>query len=223
VPLPFFVSFEGGEGSGKSTQARLLYQHLREQQVNVILVREPGSTRLGDRLREFVLSQGVSPQAELLLFLAARAQLVREVVLPALKRGVSVVADRFADSSVAYQGYGRRLGAQAVHQLNQFATGGIAPHLTVLLDIPPEEGLARLVPPRPLGLEEPAPSGRAGSESREKFEAEALAFHRRVRQGYLALARAEPSRWLVLDARLPQDQLTARIWERVQPLLAGPG
>ncbi|MBI4336207.1 MAG: dTMP kinase [Chloroflexi bacterium] len=229
MPPPLFVSFEGGEGSGKTTQAGLLHQRLKERQVNVILVHEPGSTPLGKALRNFLLSQKLVPQAELLLFLAARAQLVQQVLRPALRQGVSVVADRYADSSVAYQGYGRRLPLEMVRQLNRFATGGLVPDMTVLLDMPPEEGLRRMgqeqtLEQLPMEIKDVGlPEGRVDAKGQRKFERLPLAFHQRVRNGFLALAKAEPGRFLVLDATLPRDELARRIWERVAPLLEEAG
>lgn len=221
MPLPVFISLEGGEGSGKSTQAERLYRRLQERGVQAILLREPGSTPLGTSLRNLLLSQTMSSRAELLLFLAARAQMVAEVVRPAMARGVSVVTDRYADSSVAYQGYGRRLGAEVVQELNRFATDGLMPHLTVLLDLPPEVGLRRVGPVQ-MGLEMEegrAAPGRADVEGQRKFERQPLEFHKRVRQGYLKLAAAEPGRWLVVDAAQPVDAVHEAIWQGVRERL----
>lgn len=181
----FFLTFEGGEGCGKSTQLRSLARELEAAGVQVRLVREPGHTRLGEAVRALLLdpeSAGLDARAELLLYEAARAQLVAEVIEPALEEGETVICDRFHDSSTAYQGYGRGLSAQEVARLNEFATGGVLPDRTILLDIDPQIGLAR------------ATTGGA-----DRLEQEDVAFHQRVRDGFLAIAREEPHRVRVVD------------------------
>ena len=210
-----FISFEGGEGSGKSTQTALLAARLEVLGREVVLAREPGGTPLGEVAR--VLSrkpavarrfhralsgvdwQSIDPLAELLLMEASRAQLVAAVVLPALARGADVVLDRFADSSLAYQGYGRGMALDRVREANALATGGLLPDLTVLLDLDPAVGAAR----------------KHGERGRDAIGSETLAFHARVRRGYLSLAAAEPLRWLVLDALRPPAELAERVSQRL--------
>jgi len=203
-----FITFEGGEGCGKSTQARALYARLKRRGIPALLTLEPGGTDLGQRIRDLLkrqVSTSISPEAELLLFNASRAQLVRQVIRPALKRGSVVICDRFYDSTTAYQGYGRGLDMAAVKAVNDFAAGGLKPDLTVLPDIPPEHGLDR-----------------KGRGVEDRFEQEAVRFHKHVRSGYLRLARMEPERWLVIDGRLARRQIADRIWKRVSGLLKGP-
>lgn len=200
-----FVTFEGPEGSGKSTQAHLLASYLRERGAQVMLTREPGGTPLGDRLRDLLLEQtgiALNARAQVLLFSAARAQLVADRIRPALAEGRWVICDRYVDSTIAYQVYGCGLALHEVETVVGFATGGLMPRLTVLLDLPPEAGLRRK-----------GPEGGV-----DRFEGEDLAFHRRVREGYLTLARREPERWLVLDATLPVAEIAQRIRERVDHL-----
>ena len=204
-----FVTLEGGEGSGKSTQLAALARLAEGEGVELVSCREPGGTQLGEGVRGLLFGRDAetadpAPEAELLLFGAARAQLVAEVIRPALERGALVICDRFADSTTAYQHFGRGLDRGLVDGVNAAATGGLVPDLTVLLDLDPAEGLER--------------SGRrdaAANEGSDYLEREALAFHRRVRLGYLELAAAEPERWLTLDATAPAMQLTHAIWERV--------
>ncbi|MBI4318129.1 MAG: dTMP kinase [Chloroflexi bacterium] len=202
-----FITFEGPEGSGKSTQAQLLFQFLQGKGHDVILTREPGGTRLGENLRQVVMfgeNIAVSPRAETLIFAAARAQLVEDVIRAHLVRG-HVVCDRFADSTTAYQGYGRGLPIRDVLATNAFATGGLVPDLTILLDIPVEIGLLR--------------NCNDISAGRDRFESEDIAFHGRVRQGYLALAAAEPSRWRVIDATLTREEAHHIICREVEAAL----
>jgi dTMP kinase len=187
-----FVTFEGGEGSGKTTQLKLLANHLRALGNEVIETRDPGGTTIGKEIRTLLLSPESAPMsvaAELLLYEASRAQLVREVLAPALARGAIVLCDRFIDSTLAYQGFGRGLDLNLIRQLNQLATEGLTPDLTVLLDLDPAIGLLRC-----------GRSSSAESSSQDRIEAEPLHFHQRVREGYLALARAEPDRIRVIDA-----------------------
>ena len=203
APVATFIAFEGLDGSGKSTQARALSGRLRRRSRPVLLTHEPGGTPLGEALRRWLKTRRqLSPVAELSLFIAARAQLVYEVVGPALETGVTVVADRYAASTVAYQGYGRELGLDFVQELNQAATGGLTPDLTVLLDLPAEVAL-----------------GRKDGQVSDTFEAAPSEFHLRVRRGYLAQAAQDPRRWLILDATQPQRELSRQIWAKIQPLL----
>lgn len=201
-----FITFEGGEGSGKSVQARALYRKLSRLAIPAILTHEPGVTPLGRKVARWLKwgdDMAISPLAELMLFNVSRAQLVSEVIMPGLKSGRVVICDRYADSTTAYQSYGRGLDLSAVRAVNEAAIQGLHPDLTVLLDIPVEVGL-----------------GRKKGEKRDRFEQEALAFHRRVRQGYLALARAEPDRWLVVAAEKSKEEIADIIWNRVKKLLS---
>jgi len=203
--LALFIVFEGGEGCGKSTQTRALYRRLSKDGFRAVLTREPGGTRLGERVRRHLKQTGetrISPLAELFLLAAARAQLVREVIRPALGRDETVICDRYSPSTLAYQGYGRGLDMDAIRAVNGMATDGFFPDLIVLLDIPVEAGL-----------------GRKKSKERDRFESESLAFHARVRRGYLEMARADPQRWLVVDGRLPRKVIEETIWKRVSVLL----
>lgn len=203
-----FVTFEGPEGGGKTTQIRLLAEWLREQGCDVITTREPGGTRIGNAIREVLLDPEhveMRSEAEILLFSAARAQLVGEVIRPQLERGGIVLCDRFADSTFAYQGYGRQLDLDTLRSITAFATGGLTPDLTVCLDVPTIEGLRR----------------KQGGELAEwnRMERQEREFHERVRAGYLALADAASERWLVVDARQSVEQVQAEVRERVQLLL----
>jgi dTMP kinase len=198
-----FIVFEGGDGAGKSTQARALVRRLRRRNYSVLLTHEPGGTSLGESLRRTLKGrQALSPLSELFLFTAARAQLVEDVIHPALQSGVNVICDRFTASTVAYQGYGWGLDLDLIHQLNLVATGGLSPDLTILLDSPVETGLARI-----------------GSADGDAFHLAPQEFHERVRQGYLAQAAQDPARWLVLDATQTRRELAQEIWAKVQPLL----
>jgi dTMP kinase len=200
-----FIVFEGGEGCGKSTQTRALHRRLSKDGFGAILTREPGGTKLGERVRRYLKQTdetSISPLAELFLIATARAQLVSEVIRPELKRGKSVICDRFTPSTLAYQGYGRGLDIDAIRDVNGIATDGMSPDLIVLLDMPIEAGL-----------------GRKKSKEKDRFESESLAFHTRVRRGYLDLAKTDPERWLVVDGRLPRKAIEAEIWERVGILL----
>jgi dTMP kinase len=203
--MSIFITFEGGEGSGKSYQTRVLCRELARRGIDAISIREPGGTPLGERiskLLKWARATDISPLSELLLFNAARAQLVTAVIRPALAAGRVVVCDRYADSTVAYQQYGRGLDAALVNQLNDSGTQGVTPDLTLLLDTPPETGMARTV-----------------SRQRDRFEGEALEFHRRVHAGYLALAAGEPDRWRVIDGSLPKNRVSELIWDCVRERL----
>ncbi|GEA88017.1 hypothetical protein CCE01nite_19660 [Cellulomonas cellasea] len=193
-----FVSFEGGDGAGKSTQARALADRLRALGREVVLTREPGGTPLGVELRQALLhGDHVDPRAEVLLYAADRAHHVASLVRPALERGAVVITDRYLDSSVAYQGSGRDLGADEVERISLWATGGLLPAVTVLLDLDPDVGRTRLTG-------DPDRLERAGDD-----------FHRRTRAAFLARAEQDPGRWLVLDATLPVDELAAHVFARV--------
>jgi len=201
------IAFEGGEGAGKTTQARLLAIWLREQGYDVIATQEPGATKVGMRLRALLLDTahaGLSPRAEALMYAADRAEHVDSVIVPALERGTVVVTDRYVDSSIAYQGRGRNQPVSEVAGLNKWATGGVEPDLTILLDLPPEAGLNRR------------------TASADRLEAEPADFHERVREGFLAQAKADPDRYLVLDATRPPSEISAAIQERVRDLLPDP-
>ncbi len=202
-----FIVFEGIDGSGKSTQARALYRRLVRGEYPVLLTHEPGGTPLGESLRRWVKRRpGLYPLTELYLFNAARAQLVEQVIRPALAKGVTVLADRYVASTVAYQSYGRGLDLNLVQQANRAASGGLSPDLTVFLDVPPELGGVR--------------KGRGGQDN---FDSAPLEFHHTVRQGYLdqAIAQSKESGpdWLVLDGSRSRTQLAEEIWAKVQPLL----
>jgi len=207
-----FITFEGGDGSGKSTQIALLAARLRELGHEVRTFREPGGVVPGDageRIREIVLDpihEGLGVRAELLLYEASRAQLVETHYRPALAEGVIVLCDRYADSSVAYQGYGRAvLPVDEVRELNRIATGGLAPDLTLLLDVDAVSGLEQ-----------------ATAEGADRLEAAGHDFHERVREGYLEMAAAEPDRIKVVP-RAPVDEVAAVVWAYVEPLLVRPG
>jgi dTMP kinase len=213
VSQGLFVTIEGPEGGGKSTQARLLAERLRACGRNPLLTREPGGTELGDRVRDLVLSESalqITERAETLLYCVARAQLVDEVLRPALREGRIVVVDRYTDSTLAYQAYGRGLDLGAIRSVLHFATDGLRPDLTILLDLPVADGLRR----------KRSQSADGGRDDWNRFEAEATAFHERVRLGYLALAETEPFRWRVLDARQPASSLAEQIQELVLECVA---
>ena len=204
MPAGLFVTFEGGEGAGKSTQLAAIAERARAEGREVVTCREPGGTPLGERLREALFGLEIAPEpvTELLTFEAARAELVAAVIRPALERGALVLCDRFADSTVAYQGYGRGLDVQMIRAINQMATGGLVPDRTVLLDVAPEAGRGR---------------SRAGAT--DYLEREVLEFHSRVREGFLTLARTEPERWLVIDGTQSQATISEEVWGRIAPLL----
>ncbi len=210
--MSLFVTFEGPEGSGKTTQIGLLGEWLRGLGHDVLITREPGGTLIGDRIRAILLDLAhaeMCAEAEALLFSAARSQIVRQVIRPHLERGGVVLCDRYADSTLAYQGYGRGLDLTMLRAITAFATGELKPDLTVYLDLPVEQGLAR--------------KRRSATMEWNRLDAEQLAFHRRVREGYLEMAAAEPQRWLVVDARQPIELLQQAIQERVVERLHLPG
>ncbi len=201
-----FITLEGGDGSGKSTQAELLREWLALQGRSVVRTREPGGTEVGVEVREIVLHHrgDITPRAEALLYAADRAHHIATVVRPALDRGDVVIQDRYIDSSVAYQGAGRVLDPEAVRGISEWATEGLVPDLTILLDIDADAARGRLD---------------AARTRYDRLEAEASAFHDRVRDAYLAIADAEPGRFLVIDATLPTVDIAAAISKRVAPLL----
>jgi dTMP kinase len=203
--MSLFVTFEGGEGCGKSTQSRRLYRRLLKLGIPALLIHEPGVTTLGKKIRRLLKwsnQMSISPIAELMLFNASRAQLVTEVIRPALEKGTVVICDRFADSTTAYQGYGRGLDLKIVEAANKIGVQGLAPHLTILLDMPVGEGLTR-----------------KKDEKSDRFEKETQSFHRRVREGYLTMAKAEKARWLVIDATKDKQEIANIIWQRVSRML----
>jgi len=203
-----FITFEGPEGAGKTVQAKRLVDFLRAEGKPASLTREPGGTRLGEQVRSIVLAQAqgdhaIDPLADALLFNAARAQLVAEVIKPALVADEVIVCARFADSTLAYQGYGAGVGLAELRSIAEIATTGIAPDLTILLDVPPAVGLAR-----------------KADDARNRFEAAFdLAFHERVRAGFLELARGEPDRWRVIDATRDADAVFADVRAAVEERL----
>ena len=203
--MSLFITFEGEEGSGKSSQAQALLIWLSSKQIPAILTHEPGGTELGEKISDLVKwaqETTISPMTELLLFNASRAQHVNDVIRPALKESKVVICDRFDDSTTAYQSYGRGLDLDMVKQVNNTATGGLRPNLTILLDISIEDGLAR-----------------KSGEKLDRFEQEDIDFHRKVREGYLKMADEEPERWLVINAMQSRKQISDSIRERVGTLL----
>ncbi|GAA1357747.1 hypothetical protein GCM10009636_29380 [Arthrobacter koreensis] len=202
-----FIAFEGGDGAGKSTQAALLTQALQDAGRTVVRTREPGGTPVGEKLRSLVLEHGhgqIDARTEALIFAASRAAHVEQVIHPALDRGDVVVCDRYIDSSVAYQGAGRNLGTDEVRSVNEWATGGLVPDLTVLLDVDPEAGRSRRT---------------AADGSEDRLESEPDSFHGSIRTAFLALAEDSPRRYLVLDAAAPVPELAQTILARVEELL----
>jgi dTMP kinase len=190
--MGFFITFEGVEGCGKTTQLRLLKERLEAAGEKVVATREPGGTPIADKIRAILLdadNRAMVPLAELMLYAAARAQHVQEVIVPALKRGEMVLCDRFTDATVAYQGHGRELDLDTIKQLNVLATGGLEPELTLLIDCPVETGLSRAM----------ARIEATTGAREERFELESVRFHERVRNGYLALAAQFPERFVVVD------------------------
>jgi dTMP kinase len=206
--MPLFITFEGPDGSGKSTQGQMLAEALRREGYAVTETREPGGTELGEAVRALLLPHEAPPATPLamaFLLSAARTQHVSEVILPALGRGHVVISDRFADSTVAYQSFGFGLDLQVVRDLTAIATDGLVPDVSVFVDIPPEVGLSRVE--------------RRGDDNR--LDAEALVFHRRVREGYLELVTADPERWIIVDGRGSRDEVHQAVWQGILPRLKG--
>ena len=203
TPQGCFITFEGVEGCGKTTQVEWLADRLRHAGRTVVTTREPGGTPISDRIRAVVLDQQnveIHPHTEALLMCAARAQLVHEVIQPALNAGHVVICDRYSDSTFAYQGYARGQDLATLRTINTFATGGLVPDLTILLDLPVEDGLQRRF-------------GAGGDGSTNRMDSLDLNFHQRVAAGYHALAQAEPDRWRLVDAQGSVDDVAAGIWE----------
>ncbi len=207
-----FITFEGIEGSGKSTQITQIATYLSAHNRTVALTREPGGTAIGDQVRKILLdpaNTGLAPKAELLLYAAGRAQHLAQVILPALRTGAIVLCDRFSDATIAYQGYGRGLDLELIRSLDLMVTDGMWPDLTVLLDIDAAAGLARAR----------GRNSRTGSEAEARFENEHLSFHERVRRGYLELSRQEPGRFHLVDASAPPDAVQNRIRQVIDDVL----
>jgi dTMP kinase len=202
-----FITLEGPDGSGKSTQARLLAEWLRGQGYEVVLTREPGGTDIGDQIRVVLhdpRNTAMGAQTEILLYSASRAQHVAQFIRPALAAGKIVISDRYADSTLAYQGYGRGLDLGTLRAITGFATGGLTPDLTLYLDITAQEGLQRR---------------QSGGDEWNRLDAEALEFHQRVRAGYLELVEQEPERWVVIDAARSVEEVQTEIRAQVQARL----
>lgn len=207
-----FITFEGPDGSGKTTQLHSLHGYLQEAGLPVLLLREPGGTEIGDQIRHVLhdtRNVAMQPRAEVLLYSASRAQLTGEVIVPALRSGKVVLCDRYAESTMAYQGYGHRFDLVLLSAITAFATGGVRPDLIIYLDIEAEEGLRRKIR-----------SFQAGEGEWNRMDQKELEFHRRAREGYLSMAAAEPDRWFVLDGTLSIDVLQRAIRQRVRGLLA---
>ena len=217
-----FIAFEGGEGAGKTTQSQLLADRLTDLEVPLLLVREPGGTELGEYLRNYLKSdRPLSREAELLLFEAARVELVTSHILPALEEGLVVIADRFYGSTVAYQGYGRGLDLDVIHSLNNFATRNIAPDPVFLLDLDPKVGIQRAMSFQTSFAEGTSGELVALERTREgtRFEDLDLAFHHNAREGFLDQAEAEPHRWVQVNAMQTVDEIKDEVWESVRQRL----
>ena len=207
------ISFEGSEGSGKSTQITHLAAHLQKLRRDVVAVREPGGTEIGEQIRNIIVhnSKGdeMCAETELLLFTAARAQLVREIIAPALQRGAIVLSDRYLDSSTVYQGIGRNLALDPVHQINRFAVGNVMPDLTIVIDVSMEVSLARI--------------HQRASDLPDRMERENIDFYRKVREGYLLLAKGMPERFVVVDGTKSEQAIEKKIWAEVKARLRSAG
>lgn len=203
------ISFEGSEGSGKTTQIARLAAHLQKAGREVVTVREPGGTEIGEQIRNIIVhnSKGdeMCAETELLLFAAARAQLVREVIAPSLLRGAVVLSDRFLDSSTVYQGIARNLAADPVAQINRFAVGDVMPDVTIVIDVPPEVSLARVK--------------QRASDLPDRMERENIDFYKKVRDGYLVLAKGMSERFIVVDGTKSEDAIEKKIWTEIQSRL----
>jgi dTMP kinase len=205
------ISFEGSEGSGKSSQIARLAERLQRLKRDVVTVREPGGTELGEQVRNIIVhnSKGdeMCPETELLLFAASRAQLVREVIAPALLRGAIVLSDRFLDSSTVYQGIGRNLAADPVSQINLFAVGNVMPDMTIVIDVPTRVGLARI--------------RQRATDLPNRMERENIKFYDKIREGYLVLAKGMPKRFVVVDGQSDEATTEKKIWEAVKSRIVG--
>lgn len=202
-----FISFEGIEGSGKTIQSKLLYEYLKKRGVEAVLTEEPGGSRIGCIIRDLLLSVEnveMTPVTELLLYGASRAQHVEEVILPAVKKGCVVITDRFTDSTIAYQGYGRGIELNLIDNINKIVTGGLTPDITIILDLDVEEGIQR----------------NKGINKKDRIEREDITFHRRVRDGYHAIAEKEPERIQVIDASESIEKVHNRTTEIVMKILS---
>jgi len=213
--VSLFITFEGPDGSGKSTQIRLLYECLEEQGHSVLLSREPGGTPIGEQIRKVlhdVRNTAMLPNTEILLYSASRAQHVGQVIGPAVERGELVLCDRYAESTMAYQGWGHGLDLELLRTITVFATGGLRPDLIIYLDIDVEKGLRRKLN-----------AFESGTAEWNRMDRKAQTFHERVRQGYLSMASQEPERWLVLDGTRAIEEIHQEISDRVRLMLAGKG
>jgi dTMP kinase len=202
-----FLSFEGIEGTGKSTQARLLFERLREKGFDAVLTEEPGGTKIGRKIRELLLSpdhQEMTPLTELLLYFASRTQHLAQVIIPAVNRGAVVITDRFTDSTIAYQGYGRGIALHLLHSLDTIATDGMQPDITLLLDLDVETGLSR----------------NRGINKTDRLELEDIGFHKRVRNGFLELAAQQPERIKLIDASLEKEEVRKRVLDLVLDIVS---
>ena len=200
--MPMFITFEGCEGSGKSTQASILFQRMTREGYKAVLTHEPGGTSLGEeitRLLKWAKYDQICPLSELLLFNASRAELINSVIRPSLNRGQMVICDRYTDSTVAYQGFGRGLSLACVKTVNSLGSQGLNPNFTILLDMPVRTGQYR-----------------KRKQEADRFEQEKEVFHQKVRDGYLHLAKETPSRWLVIDADQSQEQIADTIWNHLK-------
>ncbi len=199
------ISFEGSEGSGKTSQISRLSARFEDARHPVICTREPGGTEIGEEIRHLLKhaspSTKITPEAELLLFAASRAQLVREVIVPALGKGKIILCDRFLDSTTVYQGVGRQISAEPVHIINTFAVGNIIPDITVVLDIPAETGFARIK--------------HRTTDMPDRMESETIDFYRKVREGYLLLAKALPERFIVVDGNKSRKWIEDKLWDEL--------
>lgn len=210
--MSVFITFEGPDGSGKSTQIQLISDYLKQSGYHIYLTREPGGTSVGDQIRQVlhdVHNTEMTARAEILLYSASRAQLVEQEILPRLKQGHVVLCDRYADSTYAYQGYGRGLNFDNLRMITRFATQSLKPDLTIYLDLPVEEGLQR--------KEKANSAGRGEWNRMDRLKVD---FHRRVRAGYLEMAQAEPERWLVVNAMASVEGIYQTICQRLDKVIA---
>ena len=209
--MSLFITFEGGEGSGKSTQAELLYHRFLRLNIPAVITHEPGGTAFGEKISDLVRYDGItSPEAELLLFNASRAQLIKDFIRPNLDEGKMVICDRYTGSTFAYQGYGRGISFETIKCINDVATEGLRPDLIILMDVDPAIGLRRKNPHARLQM---------SLWQIHRFEQQELTFHQRVRQGYLEMAQAEPRLWLMIDACGNIEDVERTIWQKVSTLL----